>query len=235
MSVAPIQSPPPRPDPAKLVPPLETGDRLTRAEFERRYSAMPQVKKAELIEGIVYMPSPVRVRRHGRPHVILAGWLSHYLAKTPEIEWFGDNSTVRLDEDNEPQPDILLMLPRAAGGSAKVDDDDYVSGPPDLVCEVAASSVSIDLHIKLNAYRRNGVREYLVWRTEDRAVDWFFLHEGAYQRIEPADGLLKSRTFGGLWLDPAALVAGDLQKLFGVVDAGVASPQHAELVAKLRG
>ena len=40
--------------------PLENGDRLTRAEFERRYAAMPRLKKAELIEGIVYVPSPVR-------------------------------------------------------------------------------------------------------------------------------------------------------------------------------
>ena len=39
--------------------PLEHGDHLTREEFERRYEAMPHVRKAELIEGVVYMPSPV--------------------------------------------------------------------------------------------------------------------------------------------------------------------------------
>src|SRR3954467_13430154 len=158
MSVAPIQSPPPRPDPAKPVPPLETGDRLTRAEFERRYAAMPQVKKAELIEGIVYMPSPVRLNRHARPHAVLVSWLGYYIAKTPCLDLFGDNGTVRLDEDNEPQPDLLLFLPPHVGGQARLGDDDYVEGAPELVCEVAASRVSIDLHLKLNVYRRNGVR-----------------------------------------------------------------------------
>src|SRR6266480_2626076 len=144
-------------------PPLENGDRLTRVEFERRYAAMPWVKKAELIEGLVYMPSPVRVKRHSKPHVIVSSWLGYYLSKTPGLEDYGDNGTVRLDEDNEPQPDLFLLLPRRLGGVASIDDDDYVAGAPTWVAEIAASTVSIDLHAKLNAYRRNGVREYLVW------------------------------------------------------------------------
>src|SRR5688572_22865344 len=115
MSVARAQTAPSADDPGLPVPPLENGDRLTRAEFERRYRAMPDVKKAELVEGMVYMPSPVRLRKHGKPHVVVSGWLSYYLSKTPGLDLFGDNSTVRLDEDNEPQPDLLLLLPPHAG------------------------------------------------------------------------------------------------------------------------
>src|SRR5690349_12283673 len=181
-----IESSPPLPR-SRPVPPLENGDRLTRAEFERRYAAMPHVKKAELIEGIVYMPSPVRLKRHGRPHIVLSNWLGHYIARTPGLDLYGDNSTVRLDEDNEPQPDLLLFLPPQVGGQATLGDDDYVDGAPELVCEVAASSVSIDLHLKLNVYRRNGVREYLAWRTEDAAVEWFALREGKYEPLQPGE------------------------------------------------
>jgi len=156
------------------VPELHNGDRLTRAEFERRYARMPQVNKAELIEGIVYIPSPVRYRAHSLPHSWLNAWLAYYASKTPGLEGVGNNGTVRLDEDNEPQPDLMLRLPEKAGGQSKVDPDDYVRGAPELVCEVAGSSVNIDLHANLNAYRRNGVKEYLVWRTEDEAIDLYF-------------------------------------------------------------
>jgi Uma2 family endonuclease len=117
-----------------------------------------------------------------------------------------------------------------------VDEDDYVTGPPELVCEVSASSVSIDLHAKLNAYRRNGVREYLVWRTLDGAVDWFILREGRYEPLTlGADGLLRSEIFPGLWLDPAALIRGDLPRLFQVLDQGTSTPEHAAFVGRLKG
>lgn len=236
MSVAHAQTAPSADDPGLPVPPLENGDRLTRQEFERRYRAMPDVKKAELIEGMVYMPSPVRLKKHGKPHTVVSAWLGYYLSKTPGLDLFGDNSTVRLDEDNEPQPDLLLLLPPHAGGAAKVDDDDYVSGPPDWVCEVSASTVSIDLHAKMNAYRRNGVREYVIWRTSDGAVDWFVLRGGRYEPIGPAndDGTLRSERFPGLWLDPAALIAADLPRVLAAVDRGVATAEHAQFVSRLR-
>jgi Uma2 family endonuclease len=211
------------------------GDRLTRAEFERRYSAMPQVKKAELIDGIVYMPSPVRFRSHGHPHLSLSAWIATYASKTPGLNDFGDNATTRLDEHNEFQPDVLLMLPKRVGGLAVVDEDDYVSGPPTLACEIAASSVSIDMHLKLNVYRRSGVLEYLVWRTEDQAVEWFALREGRYVAM-PADanGYLKSEQFPGLWLNVTALLKGDLAGLLKGVDEGTASAEHAEFVKRLQ-
>ncbi|HZN35176.1 MAG TPA: Uma2 family endonuclease, partial [Pirellulaceae bacterium] len=135
--------------PPAPIPPLEPGDRLTRDEFERRYEAMPHLKKAELIEGVVYMPSPVRFYRHGTPQSHLVTWLGNYRAATPGCE-VGDNTTARLDMDNEPQPDAMLLIEPMCGGQVKVSEDDYIEGAPELVAEVASSSVSFDLHTKFN-------------------------------------------------------------------------------------
>lgn len=233
--MASVTSTPSLANPRRHPPPLANGDRLTRAEFERRYAAMPESVRAELIEGVVYLASPVRHTTHANPHVILSGWLGYYVAKTPGLHRFmGNRGTVRLDNDNEPQPDLYLILPSTAGGQAKIDDDDYVSGPPTLVCEIAASSVSIDLHYKMNAYRRNGVAEYLVWRTEDAAIDWFALADGNFLPIgQETDGTLRSRSFPGLWLSPTALLASDLGALFSLLDAAVSTPAHADFVASL--
>src|SRR6266545_2568429 len=162
------------------IPPLEPGDRLTRDEFERRYEVMPRGIKAELLEGLVHMPSPTRFRRHGRPHSNLITWLGNYEAGTPGVE-AGDNSTTRLDLDNEPQPDAVLLIDPACGGQARISADDYLEGAPEFVAEVAASSVSIDLHTKSQIYQRSGVREYLVWRVWEQAVDWFVLRAGQYE------------------------------------------------------
>jgi Uma2 family endonuclease len=186
------------------MPPLRPGDRLTRAEFERRYEAMPQLKKAELIEGVVYMPSPVHHKEHGKPHSTLAWWLMGYSTDTPGTE-VSDNATVRLDLDNEPQPDVLLRLDEAHGGNSREGDDDFLEGPPELIAEVSASSASYDLHAKLNAYRRNGVREYIVWRTFDEEIDWFCLEGGEFRRLSPGpSGVPESRVFSGLRLSPAS-------------------------------
>ena len=217
------------------VPELCAGDRLTRAEFERRYAAMPNVKKAELIEGVVYMASAVRYTRHGWPEGNLAAWLVYYNTLTPGLGRV-HNSTVHLDLDNEPQPDLMLRLPVAAGGASRIDADGYVDGPPELVIEVAASSVSYDLHQKLGAYRRNGVREYLVHRVDDGLLDWFVLRDGVYERQEPdARGNLHSTVFPGLTLDVAALLRGDLMGMRAVVEAAVAAAgaAHAALVQRL--
>jgi Uma2 family endonuclease len=197
---------------------------------------MAEVKKAELVEGVVYMPSPVRTKRHAKPHLILGTWLGYYLSKSPGLSTFGDNGTVRLDEDNEPQPDLYLLLPSHLGGGAKVDEEDYVAGAPALVCEVSASSVSIDLHAKMNAYRRNGVREYLVWRTGDAALDWFVLRDGQYELLARDEaGVVRSEHFPGLWLNIPALIAGDLPGLLKTVDEGAASTDHADFLRSLAG
>ncbi len=214
--------------------PLEPGDHLTRDEFERRYDAMPGLKKAELIEGVVYMPSPVRLVQHGSPHADLVTWLGVYRASTPGVLG-GDNTTVRLDVENEPQPDALLLVDPACGGQVRIDPEGYVEGAPELVAEVAASSAAIDLHTKLRIYLRSSVREYLVWRVLDRAIDWFILRQSQYDRLPPnAAVVLRSEVFPGLWLDPVALVRSDLAAVVQVIQQGLASPEHAAFVAKLR-
>ncbi len=216
------------------IPSLQDGDRLTRAEFERRYQAMPELKKAELIEGVVHMGSPVSANGHAEPHFDLIGLLFLYRLHTPGVVG-GDNATLRLDLDNEPQPDAYLRILPEFGGQAVLDSIGYVSGAPELVAEVAVSSVSYDLHDKLNAYRRNQVREYLVWRVRDREVDWFILRDGEFiQQSLSADGLLRSEVLPGLWLDPAAVVARDTSRMFAVAMQGVASPEHGAFVTQLQ-
>ena len=226
--------PPMAPSVTATPPRLENGDRLTRDEFERRYEAMPEVKKAELVEGVVHMPSPVNHRKHSGPHTDVIGWLAVYRASTPGVDT-GDNATVRLDLDNEPQPDALLLIDHDRGGQAKIGDDGYVGGAPELIAEVSGSSASYDLHDKLNAYRRNGVREYVVWRVLDEEVDWFVLREGNYVRLTPDEsGVYRSEVFPGLWLDPAALVRRDLARVLQQLQEGLASQEHAEFVARLQ-
>jgi Uma2 family endonuclease len=215
------------------LPILEQGDHLTREEFERRYDAMPGLKKAELIEGVVYMASPVRLRHHGRPHAHVLTWLGTYEALTPGV-LVGDNVSIRLDDDSMPQPDAMLMIEAARGGQSTLSEDDYIEGGPELVVEVAASTASIDLNSKFRVYRRHNVREYVAWRVLDRAIDWFVLREGEYQRLPlGADGIHRSEVFPGLWLDPKALVGGDLNRVLGVLRQGLADPSHGVFVARL--
>jgi Uma2 family endonuclease len=212
---------------------LESGDRLSREEFERRYRAMPQLKKAELIEGVVYVASPVRIKRHGEPHGDMITWLGLYKVATPGI-MLGDNPTVRLDLDNEPQPDGLLRIEEAKGGQSRISEDDYIEGAPELVVEIASSSASYDLHDKLWAYRRNGVREYLVWLTQEQAFRWYLLQAGEYVLQQPDElGILRSRVFPGLQLAVEALLGGDMQQVLVVLQEGIASEAHQRFVAQL--
>ena len=216
------------------LPVLESGDHLTREEFERRYDAMPELKKAELIEGIVYMGSPVRLRKHGQPHGLVMTWLGVYWGSTPGL-LFGDNVSVRLDDDNMPQPDAMMIIDPARGGQATVTADDYIEHGPELVVEVAASTASMDLNTKLQVYRRHNVREYIVWRVLDRAIDWFVLREGEYARLAPgADGTYRSEVFAGLWLDPKAMVEADLARVLDVLRQGIADPAHEAFVNRLK-
>jgi len=230
---APTPSKPQRVKPS-VIPPLQPGDRLTRAEFERRYDATPNLKKAELIEGVVIMPPPVSQEGHSSPHFDLIGWLSAYRNATPGVEG-GDNGSLRLDLDNMPQPDAFLRILESCGGQSRIDAEGYVEGAPELVAEVAATSASYDLHAKMNVYRRHGVKEYVVWRTFDRAIDYFILCDGRYDALAPsARGVFQSKVFPGLWLDAANLVAGNLQKVAAVVQKGIASPKHAAFVNRLK-
>lgn len=217
-----------------VTPLLENGDRLTRAEFERRYIAMPQLKKAELVEGVVHMPSPTSLH-HAIPHGHLTTFLGNYSAVTSRVQ-LGDNATVRLDLENELQPDALLRVDPASGGQSRTSPDGFIDGPPELVAEVATSSASYDLNAKLHVYRRSGVREYLVWRTFDKAIDWFALVEGNYAPLAPtADGVLKSQCFPGLWLARDKMLAGDMKGVLETLQQGLRSPEHAQFMSLLQG
>jgi Uma2 family endonuclease len=215
-------------------PPLNSGDRLSRAEFERRYNAHPEIKKAELVEGVAYVSSPVRVQHHGEPHAHLTTWAGVYAAATSGVR-LTDNATLRLDFENEVQPDVALYLEPAYGGKAHITEDDYLEGAPELVVEVAASSAAYDLHDKRRAYARNGVQEYLVLQVYEQRIDWFALREGVYEPLVADDqGLLRSQVFPGLWLQPAALWAGNLGALLAALQQGLESEEHAAFVARLR-
>ena len=193
---------------------------MTRDEFERRYVASANLKKAELLEGVVYVPSPTRFEGHGEQHSQLVTWMGYYSAFTPGAR-SGDNSTIRLDLDNE------------NGGQATINQG-YIEGAAELAAEVAASSVSIDLHTKFHVYRRNQVQEYLVWRVLDQQIDWFHLSAGSYERlVADADSILRSVVFPGLWLDAAALVRGDMKRVLETLGRGVGSAEHQAFVAKL--
>jgi Uma2 family endonuclease len=187
---------------------LEAGDHLTREEFHRRYLARPDIKKAELIDGVVYVPSPVRLTQHAQPHGFVMGWLALYVSQRPDVI-LADNATVYLDGQAEVQPDAFLIRPGLGG--PRVTEDGYLEGAPQLVVEVSASSATYDLHVKKEAYRRNGVREYVVWRVLDEVIDWFRLQDGEYVLVQPdADGIVESEQFPGLRLHAQSMLAGDL-------------------------
>lgn len=212
------------------IPALESGDRLTRAEFERRYEATPEKFKAELIEGIVHVASPVR-NFHGNPHFKLITWLGVYSTATPGVSG-ADNTTTRLDLDNEPQPDALLRI--ETGGTSTISEDGYIEGTPELVAEIATSSAAIDLGAKKNAYRRNGVQEYLVWQTFENRLSWFRLQAEEFVLIEPdAEGIIRSSTFPGLWLEVPALLEGNMMQVLNVLQAGIADSAHQAFIQKL--
>ncbi len=198
--------------------PLDSGDRLSRAEFERRYLTRSDIKKAELIEGVVYVSSPVKVPEHAEPHADMVWWLTSYRRRNPGCR-VADNGTVRLDAENEPQPDVMLFLDKAAGGQAEVGPDGYLEGAPELVVEISGSSASYDLSAKMAAYERNGVREYIVWQILENRIDWFRLSGHLFARVEPGDdGVVESSVFPGLRLNIPAMLAGDLD----AVDAALA-------------
>jgi len=214
---------------------LESGDRLTRCEFERRYATRPDIRKAELIEGVVYVASPARATSHGGPQSAIHGLLVTYAAFTPGVLSL-DNATVRLDLDNEVQPDAALLVRPESGGQSRISDDDYIEGAPELIVEIAASSASHDLHDKRNVYRRNGVCEYLVWRTLDNRIDGFELIDDAYRPALPDDaGVLHSKVFPGLRIDIAALLDGNMAGALETLRAGIDGSDHQAFVTRLRG
>ncbi|MEY2984401.1 MAG: hypothetical protein RLZZ568_1018 [Cyanobacteriota bacterium] len=216
---------------ANLIPPLENGDRLNSIEFERRTATLPEQIKTELINGVVYMAAALRYEGHGLPHSHIMGWLAYYMANTPGVA-LADNTTVRLDLDNQPQPDALLRLKQ--GGQSRVSQDDYIEGPPELIVEIAASSASYDLYDKRQVYRRHGVKEYVVWQVYEQKIDWFYLSEGKYLTLDPTPaGLLESQVFPGLVLAVDALLAYDLAAVLATLQHHLNTDKHRAFVQTL--
>ncbi|HRQ90330.1 MAG TPA: Uma2 family endonuclease, partial [Bacteroidia bacterium] len=151
---------------------------------------------------------PVRLDLHAEPDNLIQMWLGTYAAFHPEARC-ATNATVCLGPEDVPQPDAVLFLDATHGGKASSDAQGYLAGPPELVVEIAASSVSRDAREKLASYRRAGVREYLLWRVLDGEIDWFALEGDEYRPLPMEDGVLRSRVFPGLVLPVAAALAGD--------------------------
>jgi Uma2 family endonuclease len=211
--------------------PMEAGDHLDQPTFHALYKQMPPGIKAELIGGIVYMPSPVS-NFHGQPNADLTGCLTVYRARTPGVGT-SDNGTTILGDDSEPQPDAFMRV--FSGGQSRLDEDGYVIGCPEMVCEVSNSSVSYDLHAKLHDYERYGALEYLAVIVRGNRLAWFARVGDRLVEVPPdADGIYRSRAFPGFWLDPAALLRGDAARLLEVLNEGLATPEHAAFAASLR-
>jgi Uma2 family endonuclease len=216
----------------KILPSLVAGQHLDQPTFHERYEAMPPETRAELVGGVVYMPSPVS-KDHGEDDNDISGWLFHYKAFTPGVS-SPNNATVKLDPTGEPQPDCQLRVPRDLGGQSYVDDDGYIAGAPELVAEIARSTRHYDLNAKKDDYERAGVAEYVVIAIDPNEVHWFVRRNDHFVELAPGlDGTYRSEVFPGLWLDANALFAEDRRRLIGVLEQGMGTPEHAAFVAKL--
>ena len=222
----------PAPLPEEEVAELHNGDRMSQPEFHRIYTRMPEGFKAELIGGIVYVASPLKLR-HGNRHLLLGTASALYQGSTPGVE-AADNATVILGHGGEPQPDLLMRVLPQYGGQSRTTVDDYVEGAPELVAEVSHTSSSIDLGKKKDDFARYGVREYLVLSLRERLVRHFDLQAG-HEIAADADHVVRSRSFPGLWVDVPALLDKDVAGVVSTLQRGLATPEHAEFVERLRG
>ena len=210
---------------------LQAGQRLDRAAFLERYEAMSPDIRAELIGGVVFMPSPVG-RKHGQATNKVAAWLAHYEGRTPGVEVL-DGATTAFDDLGVLEPDALLRILPGWGGQSR-DEGSIIAGPPELVVEIAKATRFQDLGPKLADYERAGVLEYVVRTIDPDEVIWHVRHDGRLKVVSPGpDGLYRSTAFPGLWLDPAALLVNKLAGLIAALDRGLASPEHADFVARL--
>jgi hypothetical protein len=211
-------------------PPLQAGDKLTSDEFLRRWEQHPEIKFAELIGGIVYMPSPLS-RFHGVSDHLVTGWLCVYQAHTPGTE-SGGNVTTLMGSGDTPQPDDYLRVLPELGGQSR-DEGNYVGGASELLVEVCVSSASYDLNQKLELYERAGAPEYFAILMREQEIRWHRLIKNGYQLLRPIGGIWKSRIFPGLWLDGKALLANDSAQVLATLQKGLQSPEHAAFVKKL--
>ena len=218
----------------RLPPALQNGDLLKSGEFLRRYEGMPELNKAELIEGKVFMGSPVSGNEHGKQDAMIHTWLGTYAAHTPGVDLYA-NTTLLLDSENTFQPDGILCFTKDQHGRKRVNAKGYVMGPVELIVEISASSESIDLGDKYRVYARCGIGEYLIWRTRDQAFDWFVLQNEVYRAQTPdSRGILRSRTFPGLESDVQALLRLDGAQVLAKLQRALSTPAHAAFVRRHR-
>jgi hypothetical protein len=210
--------------------PLVNGERLTLDEFIRRWEEQPDLKLAELIEGVVYLPSPVG-SAHASHHLLTAGWVVNYSARTPGCA--GGSDGTWLMRGSAPQPDVALRILPEYGGQSR-EEKGLCVGAPELAAEIAGSSAPLDLGKKRNLYAAAGVREYIIVLIEEGRILWLRLEDGVYREIAPgADGILRSQVFPGLWLDAKALLNQEAARLLDLLDLGLRTPEHGEFVKKL--
>ena len=208
------------------VQPLSSGDKLSREEFLRLWDAHPEIKRAELIGGIVYMPSPLSID-HGDKDLDVHGWICLYKSHTHGTAGGANTTTFLLDDS--PQPDANLRLLPDFGGRSTVEmrkGKRYLAGIPELFAEICVSSDDHDLHQKLDLYQTVGIPEYLAVLVHEHEIRWHILDNGVYQlSLAPdSDGIHRSRVFPGLWLDGAALLSGDMARVLAKLDEGLRSP-----------
>jgi hypothetical protein len=213
-------------------PPLEPGDKLTRDQFLARWELHPEIKRAELIGGIVYMPSPVFLD-HGDIENDVGAWVGVYKAATPGTA-AGHNTTTFLLDDTL-QPDLNLRILPEYGGGSRVDGK-YLAGPVEFLAEICRSSASYDLHVKLDLYQAAGISEYLAILVYEQEIRWHILRDGKYHLLPPGpDGIHRSLVFPGLWLDGTAMLARNLKQVLATLQQGLDSPEHQAFVAHLAG
>jgi hypothetical protein len=211
---------------------LENGDHLNQKAFHERYRAMPADFRAELVEGMVFVPSPIKLP-HGWHHAALMGCLYAYKAATPGINAADDITTI-LGEESEPQPDAALFIMPQFGGRCRIVDD-YLHGAPEWLGEIASSSEAFDLHEKYRDYERAGVLEYVVILVREQALRGFVLREGHFEALSPDDeGIYRSPVFPGLWINAVALVRDDAAAVLATLQQGLQSPEHAAFVSRLK-
>jgi Uma2 family endonuclease len=209
---------------------LRSGDHLTQQEFHRIYEKMPPDFKAELIGGIVYVTPPTSYS-HGQHHLTLGAILCAYEASTPGAQ-AGDNTTIILSEDSEPQPDLFLRISPECGGQSRTNEEDYVLGPPELAVEISYSTHALDLHSKRKVYARYGILEYLVLSLKEGQLRWFDLRNDKELTLD-ADGICRVCVFPGLWIHAEGLLQRNYQQLMATLQQGLQTREHAEFVTQL--
>jgi Uma2 family endonuclease len=222
------------PSSVQTTPALVTGDRMSLEEFLCLWEELPDLKNAELIDGVVYVPSPLRLDHTDRDSRII-WWLKQYEDATPgchsgnNVTWFMLGSA--------PQPDAFLrILPEHGGQSLKEKrkEKHYATGAPELAVEICLTSTEIDFGAKLRLYQRAGVREYITIEDFHNRLVWRLLENGVYvDQPVPADGIYRSHIFPGLWLDIAAFWADDGPKMLAALNTGLATPDHQRFVERL--